>query len=142
MSLPSALTHDAAASDHRDYSDDASHEAHTCPYCHRNLRSAVTRPAPFQPATTRDCTVGLVLGFAVVGFVDIGVFVRRDPTPIGFGSNLIVAAVLTVLLALWYREMRAEVARQNAEAYGAWQKQMDDHQHLYRCQHCALTFHR
>jgi len=139
MSLPSALIHDTATSDRR---DNTGHDAHSCPYCHRHLHPAVACPAPFQPATTRDCTVGLVLGLAVVGFVDIGVFVRRDPALIGFGSNLVVAAVLTVLLALWYREMRAEVARQNAEAHRAWQKQMDDHQHLYRCQRCALTFHR
>jgi len=139
MSLPAAFTHDTAANDYR---DDASHHAHTCPYCHCRLYPAVARPAPFQPATTRDCTVGLVLGLAVVGFVDIGVFVRRDPALIGFGSNLVVAAVLTVLLALWYREMRAEVARQNADAHRAWQKQMDDHRHLYRCQRCALTFRR
>lgn len=114
----------------------------TCPYCYAPLHPESATPAPYQPATIRDCTIGFVLGLAVVGFIDVGIFVRRDPTPVGFLSNLAVATVLTVLLVWWYRQMRAEVALQNTETWRTWQRQWDDAQHLYRCDRCALTFRR
>jgi len=113
-----------------------------CPYCHASLRPAMSTAPCYTPATTRDCTLGFLLGLAVVGFIDIGVFARRDPTGIGFASNLIVAAILTALLLLWYWRMRDEVVAQNREAYRLWQRQMDAWQHEYRCDRCQLSFRR
>lgn len=116
--------------------------APTCPYCGLTLHPVVTVPAPFQPATTRECTFGFLLGLVVVAFVDVGIFARRDPTTGGFLSNLAIAAVLTTLLVLWYRQMRCEVGVRNREAYRMWEQQTDAAMHLYRCGRCALSFRR
>ena len=127
---------------------------HTCPYCGRTLsrpadvdarKTTVAdklRPPDYVETRTRDINIGLALGLAVVLFMDVGVFVRRDFSPLGFSTNALVAAGLTVLLALWYRQMRVDTAATNAEAYAAYEKRMQSWRHTYYCAHCDAVFVR
>jgi hypothetical protein len=127
---------------------------HPCPYCGHTL----SRPAEVDPAVTplaerlqppayvetraRDINIGLALGLAVVLFMDVGVFVERDFTPLGFSTNVLVAAGLTVLLALWYWRMRVDTAVTNAEEYAAYEKRLETWRHTYYCAHCDAVFVR
>jgi hypothetical protein len=86
--------------------------------------------------------VGFFLGLAVVLFMDVGVFVRRDPTPFGFVTNVSIAFGFTVLLFAWYRGMRNEVATANAREEAVWREQMEIWEHSWRCEHCNLVFRR
>ncbi len=95
-----------------------------CPYCAHPLERTALPPA-FVATSTRDSTVGFVLGLAVVLFMDVGVVVRPDPTPFGFGTNVAIAFGFTGLLVAWYRGMRHEVGRANARAQAAWRAKMD-----------------
>ena len=126
----------------------------SCPYCGRTLarptesESAptalarkLTRPV-YVETRARDINIGLVLGLAVVLFVDIGVFVRRDGTALGFSTNLLVAIGLTVLLALWYWRMRVDTAATNAAEYAAYEKRMATWNHTWYCAHCDAVFVR
>ena len=99
-------------------------------------------PPAFVAGTTRDCTVGFCLGLAVVLFMDIGVFARRDPTPFGFVTNVAIAFAFTILLFAWYRGMRNEILAANARAEGAWREQMEAWEHTYHCDRCKLVFRR
>jgi hypothetical protein len=99
-------------------------------------------PPAFVAGTTRDCTVGFFMGLAVVLFMDIGVFVRRDPTPFGFVTNLAIAIAFTILLFAWYRGMCNEVATTNAREEAAWRAQMEAWEHSWRCDRCDLVFRR
>lgn len=112
-----------------------------CPYCGQPLERPAMPPA-FIAASTRDSTVGFALGLAVAVFMDVGVFVRPDPTPFGFGTNVIIAYGLTGLLIAWYRGMRHEVETANARDSAAWQAKMDAWQRTYRCDRCNLVFRR
>lgn len=127
---------------------------HPCPYCGRSL----VHPTEVNPARTsvarslqrpeyietrvRDINIGLALGLIVVLTMDIGVFVRREFSPFGFATNVLVAAALTVLLALWYWRMRVDTAATNAEHYAAHQKSMERWTHTYYCTHCDAVFVR
>jgi hypothetical protein len=125
----------------------------SCPYCGRTLArptgtesptplaSRLTRPV-YVETRTRDINIGLVLGLAVVLFVDIGVFVRRDVTTLGFSTNLLVAIGLTVLLVLWYWRMRVDSAVTNAAEYAAYEKRMETWNHTWYCAHCDAVFVR
>ncbi len=84
----------------------------------------------------------LLAGLAVVLFMDVGVFVRRDFSPLGFSKNVLVAAGLTVLLALWYRQMRVDTAATNAEEYAAYEKRLETWWHTYYCVPCDAVFVR
>ncbi|MDQ2785164.1 MAG: hypothetical protein M3Y58_09215 [Chloroflexota bacterium] len=127
---------------------------HSCPYCGRSLAQP-TEHASVSPALAdklirpiygetraRDINIGLALGLAVVLFMDIGVFVRRDFTTFGFSSNLLVAGGLTLLLALWYWRMRVDTAATNAEAHAAHEKRMERWNHTWYCAHCDAVFVR
>jgi predicted outer membrane lipoprotein len=125
-----------------------------CPYCGYTLR----RPTEGAATTTthreqlarpedaetraRDINIGLALGLAVVLFMDIGVFVRREFTPFGFITNVLIAAAFTVLLPLWYWRMRVDTAATNAEGYVTYQRRMEAWRHTYYCAHCDAIFHR
>lgn len=127
---------------------------HTCPYCGQIL----SPPSEVDPAATtvadrlrrpdyvetraRDINIGLALGLVVVLFMDVGVLVRRNFTPLGFGANVVVAAALTMLLALWYWQMRVDSAAANAERYAAYEKQMETWRHTWYCTHCDAVFVR
>lgn len=127
---------------------------HTCPYCGRIL----ARPTEVDPATTtvadrlrrpdyvetrpRDINIGLALGLVVVLFMDIGVLVRRDFTPLGFGANVVVAAALTILLGLWYRQMRVDTAAANTERHATYEKRLETWRHTYYCRPCDAVFVR
>lgn len=127
---------------------------HICPYCGRPLlhsadvnpaRTAVTRSLErpeYIETRVRDINIGLALGLIVVVAMDIGVFVRREFSPFGFATNVLVAAGLTVLLALWYWRMRVDTATTNAEQYAAYQKRMERWTHTYYCAHCDAAFVR
>jgi len=128
--------------------------AHTCPYCGHGL----SRPSEVDPAKTsvadrlrqpayvetraRDINIGLALGLAVVLFMDVSIFVRRDFTSLGFTTNVLVAAALTLLLALWYWQMRVDTAATNAEQYAAYEKRIETWRHTYYCAHCDAVFVR
>jgi len=125
-----------------------------CPYCGRPLAqpdeaqpvpstraSKLTRPV-YVETRARDINIGLALGLAVVSFMDIGVFVRRDFTALGFSTNLLVAASLTTLLALWYWRMRVDTAATNAEQYAAYTKRLETWDHTWYCSHCDAVFVR
>ena len=127
---------------------------HPCPYCGRPLaqpsgiapvRTALadrlSRPV-YVETRARDINIGLALGLAVVSFMDIGVFVRRDFTALGFSTNVLVAAGLTALLALWYWRMRVDTAATNAEQYAAYEKRMETWNHTWYCPHCDAVFVR
>lgn len=127
---------------------------HSCPYCGRALvqpseidlpptaqANRLTRPV-YVETRARDINIGLALGLAVVLFMDIGVFVRRDFTAFGFSTNVLVAASLTVLLALWYWRMRVDTAATNAEQYAAYEKRMETWNHTWYCAHCDAVFVR
>ncbi len=125
----------------------------SCPYCRRTLArptgtepptplaSRLTRPV-YVETRTRDINIGLVLGLAVVLFVDIGVFVRRDGTALGFSTNLLVAIGLTVLLALWYWRMRVDTTATNAAEHAIYEKRMETWDHTWYCAHCDAVFVR
>jgi hypothetical protein len=127
---------------------------HTCPYCGQALprpteidptRTALAdrlRPPDYVETRTRDINIGLALGLAVVLFMDVGVFVQRDFSPLGFSTNVLVAAGLTILLALWYWQMRVDTATTNAEEYAAYEKRMETWRHTYYCVHCDAVFVR
>ena len=100
------------------------------------------RPPDYVETRTRDINIGLALGLAVVLFMDVGVFVRRDFTSLGFTTNVLVAAGLTVLLALWYWRMRVDTAVTNAEEYAAYEKRLETWRHTYYCAHCDAVFVR
>lgn len=128
--------------------------AHLCPYCGHVL----ARPTEIDPATTsvaerlrqpdyvetraRDINIGLALGLAVALFMDVGVLVQRNFTPLGFGANLVVAAGLTLLLALWYWRMRVDTAATNAEQHAAYEERMETWRHTYYCPRCDAAFVR
>ncbi|MCA1666282.1 MAG: hypothetical protein LC793_02550 [Thermomicrobia bacterium] len=127
---------------------------HCCPYCGRTLvrpnegettpvalAGRLSRPTYIE-TRLRDINIGLALGLAVVLFMDIGVFVRRDFTAFGFATNVLVAFGLSVLLALWYWRMRVETAATNAEAYAAYTKRMEMWNHTWYCDQCAAVFVR
>jgi len=127
---------------------------HPCPYCGRTharptedmriptaLANRLTHPI-YVETRVRDINIGLALGLAVVLFMDIGVFVRRDVTALGFTTNLLVAGGLTLLLALWYWRMRVDTAATNAEAYAAYEKRMEAWNHTWYCAHCDAIFVR
>jgi hypothetical protein len=128
--------------------------AYPCPYCGRTLsrpnevdpkRTTVAehlRPPDYIETRTRDINIGLALGLAVVLFMDIGVFVERDFTPLGFSTNVLVAVGLTVLLALWYWRMRVDTAVTNAEEYAAYEKRLETWRHTYYCTRCDAVFVR
>jgi hypothetical protein len=116
-------------------------QGHVCPYCGTPLARGAMPPV-FVAETTRDCTVGFCLGLAVVLFMDIGVFVRRDPTPFGFVTNVAIAAAFTILLGAWYRGMRNEVAMTNAREKAAWRERMETWEHAWRCERCHVVFKR
>lgn len=116
-------------------------DQHTCPYCGQEMERPAMPPA-FVAGTTRDCTVGFCLGLAVVLFMDIGVFVRRDPTSFGFVTNVAIAFAFTILLVAWYRGMRNEVAMANARDEATWREQMETWEHSWRCDRCNLVFRR
>ncbi|MGI8856591.1 MAG: hypothetical protein ACR2JW_12640 [Thermomicrobiales bacterium] len=130
------------------------HIAHLCPYCGHTLSrpdevdSTATalaerlRPPNYVETCTRDINIGLALGLAVVLFMDVGVFVRRDFSPLGFSTNVLVAVGLTVLLALWYWRMRVDTAATNAEEYAAYEKRLETWRHTYYCVHCDAIFVR
>ena len=127
---------------------------HCCPYCgHTLVRPTGDEAAPTALASrlsrpiyvetrARDINIGLAFGLAVVLFMDIGVFVRRDFTTFGFSTNVLVAFGLTVLLALWYWRMRVETAATNAEAYAAYTKRLEMWNHTWYCARCAAVFVR
>ena len=127
---------------------------HACPYCGQTLsrpadvdarKTTVAdklRQPDYVETRTRDINIGLALGLAVVLFMDVGVFVRRDFTSFGFTTNLLVAAGLTVLLALWYWRMRVDTAITNAEEYAAYEKRLETWRHTYYCAHCDAVFVR
>lgn len=127
---------------------------YSCPYCGRTLTRStetepvstplarrLTRPA-YVETRVRDINIGLVLGLAVVLFIDIGVFARRDFTTFGFSTNVLVAICLTVLLALWYWRMRVDTAATNAEQYAAYEKRMETWNHTWYCADCDAVFVR
>lgn len=130
------------------------HIAHTCPYCGHIL----SRPTDVDPRHTahmgrlrrpdyvetrpRDIKIGLALGLVVALVMDIGVFVRRDFSPLGLTTNVLAAAGLTVLLALWYWRMRVETAATNAEQHAAYEKRMEAWRHTYYCVRCDAVFVR
>jgi tetrahydromethanopterin S-methyltransferase subunit E len=127
---------------------------HLCPYCGKPLsrptdvdRRWTTVASRLEPPTyvetrARDVNIGLALGLVVVLIMDVGVFVRRDFSPLGFGSNILVTAGLTVLLALWYWRMRVDTAETNAESYAAYEKRMETWQHTWYCARCDAVFVR
>ncbi len=131
---------------------------HSCPYCGRTLaRPTEAEPTPttltgrlklarpvYVETRARDINIGLALGLAVVLFMDVGVFVRRDFTALGFSTstNVLVAASLTALLALWYWRMRVDTAATNAEQYTAYEKRLETWNHTYYCPHCDAFFVR
>ncbi len=127
---------------------------HPCPYCGRTLtRPTETEPVPtaladrlrrpvYVETRARDINIGLMLGLAVVLFMDIGVFARRDVTTLGFSTNLLVAAGLTLLLALWYWRMRVDTAATNAAEYAVYEKRMETWNHTWYCAHCDAVFVR
>jgi len=128
--------------------------AHACPYCGRTLsrptdaHASATpladklRPPDYVGTRTRDINIGFALGLAVILFMDIGVFVRRDFLPLGFTTNVLVAAGLTILLALWYWRMRVDTAATNAEERVVYEKRMETWRHTYYCAHCDAVFVR
>jgi hypothetical protein len=130
------------------------HIAHACPYCGHTLsrpadvdakRTTVAehlRPPDYVETRPRDINIGLALGLVVVLFMDVGVFVRRDFTSFGFTTNILVAAGLTLLLALWYWRMRVDTAVTNAEQYAAYEKRLETWRHTYYCPHCDAVFVR
>ncbi len=129
---------------------------HSCPYCGRPLaRPTEAEPTPttltsrlklvrpvYVETRARDINIGLALGLVVVLFMDVGVFVRRDFTALGFSTNVLVAASLTALLALWYWRMRVDTAATNAEQYTAYAKRLETWNHTYYCPHCDAVFVR
>lgn len=126
----------------------------TCPYCGRPLAApgAVDprhtgvaerlRPPEYVETRAREINIGLALGLAVVAFMDVGVFVRRDLSPFGFTTNVLVAAGLTILLALWYRSMRVDTAAANADRRAAYEQRLETWRHTYYCTHCDAAFVR
>ncbi len=127
---------------------------HRCPYCGRTLtqptestpiptgRASRLRRPVYVETRARDINIGLALGLAVVVFMDIGVFVRRDVTAFGFSTNVLVAGGLTLLLALWYWRMRVDTAATNAEEHAAYTKRMATWNHTWYCAHCDAVFVR
>lgn len=128
--------------------------APSCPYCGgwlvrpaeigsapTILASRLTRPV-YVETRARDINIGLVLGLLVVVFIDVGVFVRRDFTALGFSTNVLVAIGLTVLLALWYWRMRVDTAATNAAEYALYEKRMETWNHTWYCAHCDAVFLR
>jgi len=79
---------------------------------------------------------------AVVVFMDIGVFVRRDVPALDFSTNILVALGLTILLALWYWRMRVDTAVTNAEERARYERQMERWSHTYYCAECDAVFLR
>ncbi|GAC1427442.1 MAG: hypothetical protein NVSMB6_27650 [Burkholderiaceae bacterium] len=127
---------------------------HPCPYCGRTLihptetgpvstplASRLTRPI-YVETRPRDINIGLALGLAVAVFMDIGVFVRRDFSALGFSTNVLVAGGLTILLALWYWRMRVDTATTNAEEQATHEKRMETWNHTWYCTHCDAAFVR
>ena len=127
---------------------------YACPYCGRpiyrpseidhsasRLRERLAEPT-YVETRVRDINVGLVLGLAVVLFMDIGVVVRPEFSSLGFATNVLIAAAFTILLPLWYWRMRVDTAAANAERLAAYERRWAAWTHTYWCASCDAAFHR